>query len=1010
MFHVRAFDRFLDTYIPEILGSRFGVIHAEHEGVEHRISYTNYRHVDPIVTVEDCERFKQSYMRIIMADVRYDKIADGKTETEWHRDRIVVYLPDIIRKGPFTGTFICHGQFRFIPMKLSLRYNLPFFWKKKDGKFVCELRAEHMDRPHRSTSTLNMEFKPIQPGVPKQVLTAYIPFMKGPPVPLPILVLALGGELEAFYRQVTFWCRLPDHHSVMYRLKICAVENEEDALRYIAKFYHPPKTLSSMRNILDSEICSNLNEEDRGDHRRDQKIRYMAWMAGRLIRVATGLDPDTYRESLAVKRVSDVGSLMAQLFRIKFTDFIGQRKKQLKQQIVKGSVIDITKLAYAEYFTVNLQQSVLTGNWTKNRNAVSQRLEAVNKYDVRAQLLRVSSSLINTEGMSTEPRKLKDHHRGRVCSIETPDGQNCGLMYPLAMYARVARYTPFSVTSRIIKWLLREWLSDPPQAESDLLVVDPNGRWLGWIPLSQRDIFLDKVDSMRRHHQVSQYLSVWYTDREIFLSCDRGRLMRKVKDRATGEPRWLDAMEEFHRANLKPFDEYPNAYFGLHATLIPYMRHNNGARAIFGTSMRKQAIPGSFMQPSDQPRQYSLVYSQKPLVRSETSLSDSIKEDGHMVCVVAIYCHPNTTEDAVLLNRASMQRGLGDIVMRRTYKKEINTDTSTYRRQPDAKDHQIASYEHLGDNGIPPRGMHLDDNDVVIRNHTLDRKDEWRDCSTVVREAGQVTTSVAFEGFRQVNVDSYNHFESGDKTANRHGQKGTISKIVSPEDMIFSERTGMIPDMVFGSPGIPSRQTVGMLIEMLAGKTVATTAIRELGYDSQVESKGGIRAFQDHLATILERHGLHGDGAETFRDGQTGQLISCRIFTGPISYQRMTHLVAKKTHCRSRGPRNPFNGQPKDGRRNGGGLKVGYMGMDTLSAYGASETSRERIITLSDPLWVHICQTCGHVAEGNMAEEWSYCNYCMTGDHVARVLMSQCSHMMFEELSALGIKATFRLE
>lgn len=183
--------------------------------------------------------------------------------------------------------------------------------------------------------------------------------------------------------------------------------------------------------------------------------------------------------------------------------------------------------------------------------------------------------------------------------------------------------------------------------------------------------------------------------------------------------------------------------------------------------------------------------------------------------------------------------------------------------------------------------------------------------------------------------------EVGDKFSSRHGQKGVVGLIVPQEDMPFSERSGWCPDLVMNPHGFPSRMTVGKLIELIAGKSGVLSGSFKYGTafagDPVIET-----------GKILLEHGFSSDGKDLLMSGITGEMLPCFVFSGPIYYQRLKHMVQDKMHARARGPKTGLTRQPTEGRSRDGGLRLGEMERDCLIGYGAANLILERLMLSSD--------------------------------------------------------------
>lgn len=231
--------------------------------------------------------------------------------------------------------------------------------------------------------------------------------------------------------------------------------------------------------------------------------------------------------------------------------------------------------------------------------------------------------------------------------------------------------------------------------------------------------------------------------------------------------------------------------------------------------------------------------------------------------------------------------------------------------------------------------------------------------------------------------------ELGDKFSSRHGQKGVVGLIVPPEDLPFAE-DGWTPDLVMNPHGFPSRMTVGKLLELLAGKTALLTGQLQYG-----TAFGGTPAAE--LARALLAGGLHYSGKQYLTCGFTGGPLQAYVFCGPIYYQKLKHMVQDKIHARGRGPRQLLTRQPTEGRAKDGGLRLGEMERDCLVAYGASALLIERLVLSSDAFEATVCTRCGLIGSNG------WCNMCKSSANAATVQIPYACKLLFQELMSMNV-------
>ena len=243
----------------------------------------------------------------------------------------------------------------------------------------------------------------------------------------------------------------------------------------------------------------------------------------------------------------------------------------------------------------------------------------------------------------------------------------------------------------------------------------------------------------------------------------------------------------------------------------------------------------------------------------------------------------------------------------------------------------------------------------------------------------------------------------GDKFASRHGQKGTIGMTYRQEDMPFNIE-GITPDIIVNPHAIPSRMTIGHLIECLSSKSAA---LRGLEGDSTPFSDVSV----DKISEDLHKLGYQKYGNETIFNGFTGRKVDMLIFFGPTYYQRLKHMVDDKIFSRARGPVQILTRQPTEGRARSGGLRFGEMERDCMISHGASLFLKERLMNVSDKYRVHVCQSCGLFATADVDSQTFRCELCKNNSGgIVQVNIPYACKLLFQELMAMHITPRMTFE
>lgn len=467
---------------------------------------------------------------------------------------------------------------------------------------------------------------------------------------------------------------------------------------------------------------------------------------------------------------------------------------------------------------------------------------------------------------------------------------------------------------------------------------------------------------------------------------------------------------------------------GVATGLVPFGHHNQGARLLQGSKNQKQGIgfyAANFPVRMDMDTNL-LHYPQIPIV--STVLHDLAEYEKHpsgQNVIVGVMSYQGfNMEDAIILNQGSVDRGFA----RSHYFKPVITEELRYSGglldeiglpDKDVKGYRSEKdYRFLEDDGIIYPEAKIVEGDVVIGKTSpprfLNAMDEYnlaqssrRESSMSLGHGQEGTVDMVFltensEGNKliQVRLREQRIPEIGDKFTSRHAQKGVISLIVPEVDMPFSA-TGVKPDIIFSPHGIPTRMTVGHLLELLGGKVGALGGRQIDGTLFEAEKEKDMRKE-------LLSYGFRENGTETMYNGSTGEMYKVHIYLGPMYYLRLKHQVRNKIHSRARGPIQLLTRQPTEGRLKEGGLRLGEMEKDTFVAHGASLLLKERFD--SDKVILPISEESGIVAVNDTRRGRYYCPVSSEGAEITNVEMSYAFKLILDEFKSLCLYPKLELE
>lgn len=423
---------------------------------------------------------------------------------------------------------------------------------------------------------------------------------------------------------------------------------------------------------------------------------------------------------------------------------------------------------------------------------------------------------------------------------------------------------------------------------------------------------------------------------------------------------------------------HPSMILGVCASIIPFPDHNQSPRNTYQSAMGKQAMgifATNYQQRLDTMANI-LFYPQKPMATTRAMEHLKFRElPAGQNAIVAILCYSGyNQEDSVIMNQSSIDRGLFRSLYYRTYsdkEKVIGGKVLEYIEKPlpettlRLKRGSNDRYAKLDDDGLITPATNVNGDDILIGKTTPIAEDSVelgqrtltqnkRDVSVPLKstESGVVdrvaiTTNEDGEKFVRVRVRSTRIPQIGDKFASRHGQKGTIGITYRQEDMPFTAQ-GIVPDLIINPHAIPSRMTIGHLVECLLSK---------LG--TLVGQEGDATPFTEltveNVSQELRRMGYHSRGLEVMYHGHTGRKLQAQVYFGPTYYQRLKHMVDDKIHSRARGPVQILTRQPVEGRSRDGGLRFGEMERDCMISHGMAGFLKERMFDASDAYRLHVC-------------------------------------------------------
>jgi DNA-directed RNA polymerase II subunit RPB2 len=466
--------------------------------------------------------------------------------------------------------------------------------------------------------------------------------------------------------------------------------------------------------------------------------------------------------------------------------------------------------------------------------------------------------------------------------------------------------------------------------------------------------------------------------------------------------------------------EIPHCLLGIPALTCPRAECNQAPRITFQTNQGKQTCGYYAYKWAHRIDKHDFMqyYCEAPVI--STIANKYIYPIG-CNATIAIACYGGyNQEDSLSFCTTAAQRGLYQVQAYSNVKTTLENGESFML--PDStqttglKKH--ANYSNLDKRGLPKIGSHIRRNDVLI-GKVLDisqsggsaagsksgSREMYLDVSVIYQEEEEVVVEDVIMARNQddaqivkVKLSAVRQLGIGDKFSSRHGQKGVTGIGYTSGKMPFTE-SGLIVDIVLNPHAIPSRMTIGQILE---------------GVDSKLHvhrgTTGDATIFSDFddnaVCDELEKLGYDMWGNDRIFNGMTGEWIDVKIFNTPIFYQRLQKFVTEEVYSVSTGPTSIITRQPLEGKVRKGGLRIGEMEKDVIISHGAGHFIMEKFRDDSDGFDVYVCRTCGQMPVVNEEKNIIICRTCRTAGmapKVEKIRTTWTSKLFLQELQTMSV-------
>ena len=646
---------------------------------------------------------------------------------------------------------------------------------------------------------------------------------------------------------------------------------------------------------------------------------------------------------------------------------------------------------------------------------------------------------------TTAVRKLLPDGWGFLCPVHTPDGSPCGLLMHITASCRavVVEEDPTQLPAVLQQLGVAAPYLSPGTEALDVML---DGAIVGHVPESRAadlvaQLRVLKCDPTDQRVPASTEIALVLPSRGgqypgVFLFTGLARMVRPVRSLVTGGEELVGPFEQAYMDIAVRADEAvagvtthmelnTTNFLSVIANMTPFSDNNQSPRNMYQCQMAKQTMgtPCTSLKYRADNKIYHLRTPQSPMVRPAAydAYGFNTFPLGTNAIVAVIAYTGYDMEDAMILSKASVERGFMHAHVVMTKVVNLATDLAScdpaleYEFGCKPTERAVAEGK-LGVDGLPHIGALLEKGDPLYAWQTKDGSS-----ASIERYKGETArvlqvTRVAPNKERKergaaksgqmatIKLSVRRNPIIGDKVASRAGQKGTCAQLWPASDMPFTE-DGMSPDILFNPHGFPSRMTIGMIIESMAGKS---SAMHGIGQDATPFNFSEDDPPSQYFGEQLKSAGYNYHGTERMYSGITGEEFDCDIFIGVVYYQRLRHMVSDKFQVRTTGPVHAATRQPIKGRKRAGGVRFGEMERDALLSHGSAFLLQDRLFHNSDASEVHVCTECGVVVSPVLAPAATggglRCALGCTAGKVVTVAVPYVFRYLVAELMCMNVK------
>ncbi|SCU80684.1 LAMI_0B03378g1_1 [Lachancea mirantina] len=790
------------------------------------------------------------------------------------------------------------------------------------------------------------------------------------------------------------------------------LQNRRQVLQYLGdKFRIVFQAAPDMTDYeVGEEVLNRIVLVHLGDE-QDDKFRMLLFMVRKLYSLVAGECSPDNPDATQHQEVLLGGFLYGMIIKEKIEEYLQNIRLQIQSDVNRGLAVDFKDRKYMNrvLMRVNdnigskLQYFLSTGNLVSQSGLDLQQVsgytvvaEKINFYRFISHFRMVHRGSFFAQLKTTTVRKLLPESWGFLCPVHTPDGSPCGLLNHFAHKCKIS--TKQSDVSHVPALLYNLGVSPASHtfaAGPTMCCVQLDGKIIGWCSHEQGRIIADTLRFWKVEGETPGLpldIEIGYVPPSsrgqypgLYIFGGHSRMMRPVRYLPLDKEDIVGPFEQVYmniavtpkeiQNNIHTHVEFaPTNILSILANLTPFSDFNQSPRNMYQCQMGKQTMgtPGVALCHRSDNKLYCLQTGQTPIVKA--NLYDDYGMDnfpnGTNAVVAVISYTGYDMDDAMIINKSADERGFAYGTMYKTEKIDLSLNRG--RGDPITQHFGFGEdewpkewLEKLDEDGLPLIGTFVEEGDPVCAyfDDTLNKtkiKTYHSSEPAYIEEVRLIgDESSKFQELQTVSI-KYRIRRTpqiGDKFSSRHGQKGVCSRKWPAIDLPFSE-TGIQPDVIINPHAFPSRMTIGMFVESLAGKA---GALHGEAHDATPWSFTEEDTPADYFGEQLLQAGYNYHGNEPMYSGATGEELRADIYIGVVYYQRLRHMVNDKFQVRSTGPVNSLTMQPVKGRKRHGGIRVGEMERDALIGHGTSFLLQDRLLNCSDYTQTSVCRECGSI-------------------------------------------------